>query len=39
MNYILKTQASYLNKDMTQRLEDFVDAVVNDKRLAYLFKI
>ncbi|MDZ8240876.1 MAG: hypothetical protein RMZ69_27590 [Nostoc sp. ChiQUE01a] len=34
MNDILKTQASYANKNITQRLEDFVDAVDNDKSLS-----
>ncbi|MFN6564840.1 MAG: hypothetical protein RMY28_034280 [Nostoc sp. ChiSLP01] len=33
MNHILKTQASHANKDITQRLEDFVDALDNDKSL------
>ncbi|MDF5707164.1 MAG: hypothetical protein PUP90_05650 [Nostoc sp. S4] len=38
MNYIFKTQASYANKDITQTLEDFIDAVDNDKSLSSYIK-
>ncbi|WP_375471758.1 hypothetical protein [uncultured Nostoc sp.] len=34
MNYILETQASYARKNIEQRLEDFSDAVDNDKSLS-----
>ncbi|MEH2250809.1 hypothetical protein [Nostoc sp.] len=34
MNYILETQASYARKNIDQRLEDFIDAVNNDKSLS-----
>ncbi|MEH2079653.1 MAG: hypothetical protein V7K89_06465 [Nostoc sp.] len=34
MNYILETQASYARKNIDQRLEDFSDAVDNDKSLS-----
>ncbi|MEH1898648.1 MAG: hypothetical protein V7K94_25770 [Nostoc sp.] len=34
MNYILKTQASSAKKSIEQRLEDFSDAVDNDKNLS-----
>ncbi|MEH2199146.1 hypothetical protein [Nostoc sp.] len=34
MNYILETQASYARKNIEQRLEDFIDAVDNDKSLS-----
>ncbi|MEH1915367.1 hypothetical protein [Nostoc sp.] len=34
MNYILETQASYARKNINQRLEDFIDAVDNDKSLS-----
>ncbi|MEH2304598.1 hypothetical protein [Nostoc sp.] len=34
MNYILKTQASSARKIIEQRLEDFSDAVDNDKNLS-----
>ncbi|MEH2293663.1 hypothetical protein [Nostoc sp.] len=33
MNYILETQANYARKNIEQRLEDFLDAVDNDKSL------
>ncbi|MCC5650702.1 hypothetical protein LC609_12830 [Nostoc sp. XA013] len=34
MNYILQTQASYARKNIYQRVEDFSDAVDNDKSLS-----
>ncbi|MEH1829661.1 MAG: hypothetical protein V7L22_30730 [Nostoc sp.] len=34
MNYILKTQASFAKKSIEQRLEDFIDAVDNDKKIS-----
>ncbi|MEH2316491.1 hypothetical protein [Nostoc sp.] len=34
MNYILETQANYAMKNIEQRLEDFLDAVDNDKSLS-----